>query len=295
VSAGVGVPWTSLPGNHDVLCQGTSLVNEQLNAIAVGSTKALWPPDGFMPSHPGQLFVEEPELFVGAGERHVAADPNRRGITQREWIQRHVAAGAVGLTAEHVASGSPDAVVAIGGLRLIMLDTNHPLGDYQGSIGRAQLEWLDAQLVVADAVGSVVVLASHHGVDTLVNARGDDPTRFQAAAMLEVVHRHPCVVAWLVGHRHIHRVTPRPGASGGFWEITTASIIDWPVERRSVEVISHGNGTIELACVVQGHHAPEGSLAAVHRQLARRFGGQQVRGVMAGDATDRDVRLFVAR
>ena len=49
-----------------------------------------------------------------------------------------------------------------------------------------------------------------------------------AAPLLEVVHRHPCVVLWLTGHRHIHRITPRPGAAGGFWEITTASIIDWP-------------------------------------------------------------------
>jgi hypothetical protein len=113
--------------------------------------------------------------------------------------------------------------------------------------------------------------------------------------MLDIVHRHPCVVAWLVGHRHIHRITPRPGASGGFWEITTASIIDWPVERRSVEVIRHSNGTIEVACSVHGHRAADGSLASIHRQLAERFGASPVRSVMAGADVDRDARLFVRR
>jgi hypothetical protein len=177
-----------------------------------------------------------------------------------------------------------------------MLDTNHPLGDYQGSIGTAQLQWLDEQLTLLDDADRLAVLASHHGVDSLVNTRGDDPDRHLGPALLEVVHRHPCVVAWLVGHRHVHRITPRPGAAGGFYEITTASIIDWPVERRIVEIIRHRDlDLVEIVTTVDSHGAEAGSLAALHRDLAERFGGSQVRNAMAGREDDRDARMYVRR
>lgn len=294
-SPGVGLPWISLPGNHDVLCQGTSFVNDALNAAATGARKALWPPDGFQPDDPLPLFVESPEKFLGSGSRMVTADPDRRGIGIVEWIERHVQAGAAGLSTANVQRGSTDAVVQLDDVTVVTLDTNHPAGDYQGSIGSAQLDWLDDLLSAADADRRVVVLASHHGVDSLVNTRGHDPSRHLAASTLEVVHRHPSVVVWLTGHRHIHRITPRPGASGGFWEITTASIIDWPVERRSLEIVRHTNNTIEIVSTVHDHGADEGSLAAVHRQVAQRFAGSQVRSAMAGSDRDRNVRLFVSR
>ncbi len=295
VSQGLGVPWTSLPGNHDLLCQGTAFIDDALAAAAVGSTKALFAPAGFEPDDALSLFVDEPARFLGAGARPVAADAMRRGIDLREWIDAHVVAGARGWSPAHVASGVADTVVELGDVTLVLLDTNHPAGDYQGSIGCDQLDWLDARLERIDAAGGLAVLASHHGSDSLVNERGPLPDRVLAAPMLEVIHRHPCVVAWLVGHRHIHRVTPRPGTSGGFWEITTASIIDWPSERRSIEIVRHRDGTIELACSVHAPPTPEDSLAFWHRDLARRFGGSQVRHAMAGTELDRDVRLFVRR
>jgi 3',5'-cyclic AMP phosphodiesterase CpdA len=187
-------------------------------------------------------------------------------------------------------------VVDLGRLAVVILDTNHPAGDYQGSIGTAQLDWLGEQLTRADERDQVVVLASHHGASSLVNHRGDDPSRAHAEALLDVVHRHPCVVAWLVGHRHHHRITAHHGPGGGFYEITTASIIDWPVERRLVEVIRHDDlELVEIVCTVDSHGAPEGSLAALHVDLAQRFAGSQVRSSMAGAEEDRDVRLYLDR
>jgi len=295
VSHGLQLPWTSMPGNHDLLCQGTAFVDDALTAAAIGGRKALFPPPGFEPDDALSLFVDDPALFLGVGDRVLPADPSRRGIDLREWIGAHVAAGARGWTADHVASGVADTTIELDGVTVVVLDTNHPAGDYQGSVGLAQLAWLDAELERIDAAGGLAILASHHGSESLVNERGDLPDRVLAEPMLDVVHRHPCVVAWLVGHRHIHRVVPRPGPSGGFWEITTASIIDWPSERRIVEVLRHADGTVELACTVHAHGAPEGSLAWWHRELAQRFGGSQVRHAMAGTEIDRDVRLFVRR
>lgn len=293
-SVGLGMPWTSMPGNHDLLCQGTSFVDEQLHRAAVGDRKALSPPPGFEPDDALTLFVDDPSAFLGVGDRPVVADAARRAITLDDWIAAHAMAGALGWHGR-TETGRADTVVRLAAFTLIVLDTNHPHADYQGSIGRFQLRWLDEQLDQADREGRLMVLASHHGVDSLVNERGDDPDRVLAPPLLEIVHRHPSVVLWLTGHRHIHRITPRPGAAGGFWEITTASIIDWPSERRSIELIRHAGGTVEIRTRVHHHRAEPGSLAWWHREVAERFGGSQVRHAMAGADADRDVRLFVAR
>jgi hypothetical protein len=119
----------------------------------------------------------------------------------------------------------------------------------------------------------------------------------QAQALTDAAHRHPCVVAWLVGHRHVHRVTAHPhpsGQGGGFWEITTASIIDWPSQTRAVEILLHSDGTLEIVCTLLDHRAEPGSLAALHRDLTLRFAGDGA-GHMQGEAGDGNVRLILRR
>ena len=156
----------------------------------------------------------------------------------------------------------------------ILLDTNHPAGDFKGSIGTAQLEWLESLLAEVDAQpGRLVVLASHHGSVLLTNTRGADPLRMHAAALTAIAHRHPCVVAWLVGHRHLHEIRSHPGPNGGFWEITTGSVIDWSSQTRAVEFVRHADGLLEIVCILQDHEAPEGSLAQLQHHLARHFAG----------------------
>ena len=103
------------------------------------------------------------------------------------------------------------------------------------------------------------------------------------------------MVAWLVGHRHLHQVRAHPHPQGrgrGFWEITTASLIDWPAQTRAVELLRHGDGTLEIVCTLRDHQAPPASLAAVHRAMARRFAGVAA-ARMAGTARDGNVRLLV--
>ena len=118
-----------------------------------------------------------------------------------------------------------------------------------------------------------------------------------AEALTAVAHRHPCVVAWLVGHRHLHRVMAHPhptGLNSGFWEITTASLIDWPVQTRAVEILRHSDGQLEIVCTLQDHQAEAGSLAALHKDLTLRFAGDRA-GFMQGEAGDGNVRLLLPR
>ena len=295
-SPGVGLPWASLPGNHDLLCQGAALVNAALARVAVGARKGVLPPAGFAPADPLALFVDEPQQFLAEATRTIVGDVGRRPIDLAEWLEAHVEAGALGYSPAHVARQSADAVVELEQVSVVMLDTNHPAGNDQGSVGQAQLDWLDEVLTrIDDTPGRLAVLASHHGVDSLVNTHGDAPDRRLGDALLAVVHRHPCVVAWLVGHRHVHQVTARPGPAGGFYEITTASIIDWPVERRVLEIFRHDDGLIEIVSTVDSHGAAEGTLAALHRELAHRFGGRRLNTMMEGTEDDRDVRMYLHR
>ncbi len=291
-SSGFGFPWTSLPGNHDYMRQGTALPEPLIEHIAVGSNKTLRRPHGFEPADPLTLFVNSPSEFSRGSTRQVTPVAARHAIDQRIWLQAHEQSGAVGYTPEQVARGNADIVIDTEHVRIIMLDTNHPAGDYQGSIGATQLPWLEDRLTEVDAQpGRLAILASHHGSASLTNTRGHDPERLHADALTAVAHRHACVIAWLVGHRHLHRITAHPGPSGGFWEITTASLIDWPSQTRAVEIIRHGNGQIEIVCTLLDHGAAPGSLARLHLDLAHRFAGD-IASHMQGQATDGNVRLM---
>jgi metallophosphoesterase (TIGR03767 family) len=298
-SRGLGIDWTSVPGNHDLMRQGTALPNPAIDAIAVAPVKSLRRPAGFTPADPLDLYLDHPQDFsVGKGFA-IDASAARRSIDRGEWIEGHIAAGALGYTAANLESGSIDTVIDFEHVRLILLDTNHPAGDYEGSVGVNQLAWLEDRLAEVDratASGStrrLAILVSHHGADTLVNERGHDPARRLASELTDVVHRHACVVAWLVGHRHINRIEPRRGAAGGFWEITTSSTIDWPSQTRAIELVRHDDGSVELLCTMIDHDDSADGLATLHRQLAHRFATTGVATRMSGREGDGDVRLLL--
>jgi hypothetical protein len=291
-SRGLGCAWASLPGNHDFLRQGTGLPDPEIEAIAVGSGKALAPQPGFLPADALTHFVQHPAAFSAGATRQVVAQAGRAALDRQAWVAAHVAQGAAGFTAQHAINGCADAVVDTAHARIVLLDTNHPAGDFEGSIGVAQLAWLERQLaeVEAEQGGRFAVICSHHGSVSLTNTLGNDPERRHAAELTALVHRHPCVVAWLVGHRHLHRITPQPGPRGGFWEITTGSLIDWPCQTRAIEFVRHDNGAMEIISTLQDHSAAPDSLAALHLGMARRFAGAAA-AHMQGQPGDGNVRL----
>jgi len=293
-SAGLGMPWTAIPGNHDLMRQGTALPNAALDRLAVGASKSLRRPEPFPAGDPVSLYLERPEEFSVGPSYSISPDAGRRAIDRVEWLQAHIAAGAWGYTDDHLRRPHVDTIIDLDHVRLIMLDTNHPQGDFDGSIGVDQLAWLDERLTEVDReVGRVAILASHHGTDTLVNDLGHPADRRLAASINEVIHRHRSAIAWLVGHRHINRIESRRGAAGGYWEITTCSTIDFPSQVRAVELLRHRDGTLELACTMLDHADSPDGLASLHRDLTRRFAGNRRAEHLAGRDVDRDVRLVV--
>jgi hypothetical protein len=64
---------------------------------------------------------------------------------------------------------------------------------------------------------------------------------------------------------------------GGFWEINTASHVDWPQQSRIVEVVDNGDRTLSIFGTILDHAAPTAwpvnpsaplELAALSRELA---------------------------
>jgi hypothetical protein len=212
-------------------------------------------------------------------------------------------------------------------VRLVVLDTTTPAGHYQGSIGAGQLRWLEERLAEVhsryfDANDTriesgnddrLVVIISHHGLQSLINplvpyqadgAATDDLPRFLGAEVEALLHRFPNVILWLNGHIHRNTICPRPDPSGrtaGFWEVTTASLADWPSQARLVEIVSNGNGTISVLCTMIDHEAPldpedgEGimRLAAIHRELAANDPHAGIASGRQGQVSDRTVELVM--
>jgi len=250
------------------------------------------------------------EMGTGAVLR-VTPDPGRTPVTRADHVREHVRSGGQpaghGYSRRNADEGTAYYGFDHGAIRCLVMDTVNPHGGWQGSLDATQLGWLDAELTACAA--RPVLLFSHHPLETLVNDRrppGAD-RRILAAELREVLLSHPCVIAWINGHTHQHRITAITDGSerAGFWQITTASHIDWPQQARLIEVLDTGTG-LAIACTVIDSAAPASyggdgtpaDLAALSRELSAN--DWQVRdaitadgGAGAGTAADRNVVLTV--
>jgi metallophosphoesterase (TIGR03767 family) len=340
---GLDVPWYSTYGNHDGLVQGNAPGElpagvRPFDAVATGSVKitavatAADPTDlqSAVSALPG--LVTDPAVAGDPGlARVVTADADRAAADLATWIQRHLDSPATpgpaghGYTADMIASRQLYYAFDVSDEVLgISLDTCNHGGYADGSLGDAQLAWLEQQLVGAhatyyDAAGTkvttggddrLVVLFSHHNLFTLENPFPDpfapDEPRRGFAALLELLRRFPNVVAWVNGHSHVNRVTPVPdptGQTGGFWEISTAAHIDWPEQARLVEIVDNCDGTLSIFGTLIEHAAPAAVTLtspadATPMQLAslsRTLSANEPQASMAalGAPADRNVELLL--
>jgi hypothetical protein len=128
-----------------------------------------------------------------------------------------------------------------------------------------------------------VVLASHHTIDTMTNSLvgtgGETETRVLGDEVLALALANPQVIAWVNGHTHKNQVWARRRAAGtgGFWEINTASHIDFPMQSRLLEVVDNHDGTLSIFTTMLDHRGPTSnggrldnpvSLAGLARELA---------------------------
>lgn len=322
-SPGLNLPWYSTVGNHDSLplgCYGHG--DPYLADFAVGGRKLM----DLSAADSGRLRkliqrAEDPrgvrfgELLRARARdlRPVTPDERRAPYTPAEYVKAHLdpaytGAGPVGhgYSMAHVEAGTQyysfriaDDVIGIS------LDTTDPGGHYAGSVGAAQLRWLDRTL--RDNQDAYAVVFSHHTSESMDNAYRDparpDEPRHDGADVLEVLGRHRSVLAWVNGHVHRNAITARPGPGGhSFWEISTASHVDFPQLARVVELVDNKDGTLSLFTTCVESAAPhrtdfadlsQTGLASLYRELS--FNAPGARTDLAGGARDRNTELLLKK
>ncbi|MCH8853781.1 MAG: metallophosphoesterase [Planctomycetes bacterium] len=240
------IPWYAVIGNHDRFAIGVFPIFEYTGAARLSPLPLVYQlvlfypiflnPEAdrangpISPAHPGPLALLNLPQFV-------EPNPQRRYLSTAETIAVHFDTLTDPPGHGFVDSQSAQSwysVSPVDGLRLIVLDTALPrtvapmLPHHNGTLSAEQFTFLTAELQRAEEAGEWIIVASHHPSADLVQA-GTETTPLQLRALLS---SHSNVVLHLVGHFHRHRVFDR----GGYLEIETGAIIDYPQEGRIIEI-----------------------------------------------------------
>ncbi|MEA2442048.1 MAG: hypothetical protein QOH76_3472 [Thermoleophilaceae bacterium] len=335
-AAGLKMPWLTAYGNHDGLVQGNFPQSFKLSTVATGSVKVTSLPPGISPQ---DLAAGDPSAVAGAlsgPARIVTADPDRRVIdrhtTVEEYFRTTGRPKGHGFTSKNLQDGTAYYAFDRGLVRGIVLDTVNPNGEANGSLDPEQFAWLEQELRAHSGawIGSdgkvqrsgarnrLCVLFSHHTIATMDNPiiSQDDPReRILGDQVLELLLRYPNVVLWVNGHTHVnsvaaHRRAAGSAVPGGFWEVNTASHIDFPQQARIVELADNHDGTLSIFGTIVDSAAPLGvparldsttALASLSRELAANDWQERVAAPGApgtpdgrrGKVEDRNVELLV--
>ncbi|MEV0266147.1 TIGR03767 family metallophosphoesterase [Streptomyces sp. NPDC050617] len=317
-SPGLNIPWYSTFGNHDLLSGGCyPAAGTWIGDVAVGSKKLQ-----IIPAEQAKWLMEGEAKGVDpkgdriravlrehrAEMRTVTPDERRAPLTARQYAAahldpRHRGRGPLGhgYTRENLESGDlyytfrvSDDVIGVS------LDSTDPGGHYQGSLGTSQLRWLER--VLRRHRDEYALVFSHHASWSMDNFTPDPARpgekRHGGAELISVLQRHSNVLAWINGHSHRNRIRPR----GTFWEICTASHVDYPQLARAIEITDNRDGTLSLFTTLIESAAPyrtdfedlsRTGLASLYRELG--FNAPGADATLAGDPSDRNTELLLPR
>ncbi|MFD3451043.1 TIGR03767 family metallophosphoesterase [Streptomyces sp. NPDC058691] len=316
-SPGLNVPWYATVGNHDQLFTGAFASSPFFRDLATGSRKLFSLPAAEAaavnkairqgPDPKGARFRQAWDRYKGTA-RTVTPDERRAPFTRHQYIAAHLdpahtGAGPVGhgytrgnLLTERLYYTFRISDDVLG----ISLDTTDAGGDYRGSLGTAQLQWLERMLTAH--LGETVLVFSHHPSWAMTNMVRDParPTekRHGGEELVALLKRHRNVAAWINGHSHMNKIVPH----GSFWEVSTASHVDYPQLARVVELTDNHDGTLSLHCTLVESAAPhrtdfsdlsQTGLAALYRELS--FNAPGSRSDLSGAAGDRNVELLLKK
>jgi 3',5'-cyclic AMP phosphodiesterase CpdA len=286
-SPGLRAPWWPALGNHEILVQGEVAPSAAITAVATGDRLVLTPDFdlGRFAERTRLSRAEVDALLQGSlpGDAvGVHADARRAHLSAAEAMARLTAA-APGHPGAH--RGRLDYTFGVGDdVRLIVLDLARRDAGADGLVTEATLAFLAEALA---ASGDRHVLVACH--QPLEASLGGD-------AVLALLDSDPRVVAVLAGHTHRNTIEPRPSAAGGYWLVTTASIVDFPQQWRALRLVATGRGGVALETWMVDHAGRPGDeddLAGIARDLAflDSQGGRPANA--AGPPSARNVRLHL--
>jgi metallophosphoesterase (TIGR03767 family) len=346
-SVGLGMPWYAAMGNHDGEIQGnypvhpTTIEGFILPDISHRSTsgdKGYMSLVGLRPD-PSPRDVAD---FVGTiHTAPVVPDPTRRLLVHSEFAKEHW--NTTGLPRGHGFHNQGNTYYTIPSsdtdlIQYITLDSVNYDGGANGRIPITQYRWLEDRLranstkyiqpdrtivTQTGVTNKLFVIFAHHTLDSTSNNATDvidvgDPDFMYSADMEALFLRYPNVVLMVVGHTHRNVIIPHarggttqfgnriPGV-GGFWEVSTASHIDWPSQSRLIEIAA-GQGVLSIFTTMIDVDSPvhyggdlsnTGSLASLARELAFNDPTELAKLNVTntdrrGDRDDRNTQLLVA-
>jgi metallophosphoesterase (TIGR03767 family) len=287
-SPGLGVPWYSVFGNHDALAQGNLAPTAFFSEVASGCKKVAdlsaraWGlirplvADGALPGEEREQVIRilYGDILQTLADpktpkrlwRIVPRDRARALISKSRYMQEHFRTRGQprghGYSQENVATGEGNyAFTPRPGVRFVALDTVAATGP-AGNLDDAQFRWLEAELLAAASRRELVVVFGHHSLRTMNQAppSGSPPIHLGLGScaspgpepLVCLLRRNPGVIAYVVGHEHRERIEPH----GAFWEIVSASHIDWPQRSRVIAVADNGDGTLSIVTHIRDHAAP---------------------------------------
>jgi 3',5'-cyclic AMP phosphodiesterase CpdA len=280
-SPGLRAPWHPVLGNHDLLVAGELAPTAATRAAATGDRLLVTPAPALLQQIAGAAPTRaQVDALLRAGlpgdAIRVAPDPARTQLDAADVVGR-LRRGARRLD-YGTRVGDRVHVVA---LDLVRRDA--------GSGGLATPATVAAlQRELAAAGERHVVVAVHQPLDQTAGG----------ASLRDVLDADPRVVAVLAGHTHRNAIVPRRTRAGGYWEITTASIVDWPQQWRALRLVETRGGGVALETWMVDHTGRPGdedSLAGIARDLAflDPQGGRPAHA--AGPPSARNVRLHLPR
>jgi metallophosphoesterase (TIGR03767 family) len=322
-SQGLPVPWYAVYGNHDATYMGTFRPDPTLFAWAVGDRKAAtgealavnWLQGYASDISAAQMAANaiRQQLGLLPGIKMVTPDPARKLLERTDFMQAHLDSPAVpgpvghGWTQANVDTGqtwwSADLTPY---LRVFGLDTCNMASGADGAVPEEQFTWLEAQLAQCEAEGRLAMVCSHHNSFTLENDAKPvwgGQRLVHADEFVAMLLRYPACIAWLNGHTHVNTITAhtRESGSGGFWEITTASCVDFPQQQQLIDLVDNRDGTLSFFVTALDHAAPptwspgdlsQTGLASLSRELAANSWLSDPPR-LAGSPLDRNVELLM--
>lgn len=337
-SPGLRIPWYATFGNHDNAILGTlpSTGMPNLDEHYTSSRKVIGRDEADSRRVAGML--QDPQHRQQASRaldtregiiRDIAPDQRRAPFSTEEFLRAHVDPANTGPGPVGHGFG-PDEVQADAayytfriapGVTGIGMDSTNTAGFAEGSLGLEQFQWLERTLAAGssryfDEFGDeqhhavsdeLFVLFSHHTSTTMNALLPDDrrpgEIRKPGGAVVQLLHRFPNVLAWVNGHSHRNEILAHRAdePERGFWEINTASHVDFPQLARIIELVDNGDGTLSLFTTLIEADSPystdyadrsPAALGALYRELS--FNDPHADHTQVGGAADRNAELLIA-
>ena len=303
------IPWYQVLGNHDHFWLGFMPPDDYIRQALVGENivnlgnlfvdpRGLESRGFYMGSIDGSTTYGDvigvgPEKAFVIPPKVLAADPDRRSLSKKEWIGEFFKTSSRplghGFDKDSVDrdfacySFEPKSNIPV---RVIVLDdtqrnddpNDNPrsLGYGHTSLDQERYDWLVRELAKGQAEGKLMIIAAHIPIgvesgDSMMAWNSNAP--MSEAQLIAKLHEFPNLIAWVAGHRHGNTVTAfkSPDADRpelGFWQIETASLRDFPQQFRTFELIRNSDNTVSILAIDVDTAVRAGTPAAMSRSYA---------------------------